>query len=234
MILAKEIICKIAEQTDRAILFHSATGKDSIALLDLMAPHFKEIVCVFMYTVKNLRHINRYIAWAQRKYPNCRFIQIPHYGVYSWIKIGYMGCKKNPKQKKYVLSELNDKVREKTGIEWSFFGFKQSDSLNRRVMLRGYEQQAIFEKSKKVYPLSSYKNADVLAYIDRNSLITPEAYGGERQSSGSDINDIHYLLWLRNNYPDDLKKIYSVFPMVERLVFDYDNNNYGEETNKAE
>ena len=230
MKFAEEIINGIADRTDRAILFHSATGKDSIALLDLMAPHFKEIVCVFMFTIKNLEHINRYIAWSQRKYPNCRFIQIPHYGVYSWIKVGYMGCKMNPKQRKYTLSDLNEVVRERTGIEWTFLGFKQSDSLNRRLMLRGYDKEAICEKSKKVYPLSPYKNADILAYIERNGLITPESYGGEFQSSGSDINDIHYLLWLRNNYPNDLKKIIASYPMVEKFLFDYDNDNYGKET----
>lgn len=224
---ARNIIKSIAERTDRAILFHSATGKDSIALLDLMHPYFHEIVCVFMYTVKDLEHINRYIAWAQRKYPKARFIQIPHYGVYSWIKVGYMGCRQNPKQRKYTLADLNEKVRERTGIEWTFFGFKQSDSMNRRLMLRGYDQESICEKSRKVYPLSSYKNADVLAYIERNHLITPEAYGGEHQSSGSDINDIHYLLWLRENYPGDLQKIYSQFPMVERLVFYHDNKTNG-------
>lgn len=224
---ARNIIKSIAERTDRAILFHSATGKDSIALLDLMHTYFREIVCVFMYTVKDLEHINRYIAWAKRKYPKARFIQIPHYGIYAWIKVGYMGCRQNPKQRKYTLADLNEKVRERTGIDWTFLGFKQSDSMNRRLMLKGYDREAICEKSRKVYPLSSYKNTDVLAYIERNHLITPEAYGGEHQSSGSDINDIHYLLWLRENYPGDLQKIYSQFPMVERLVFDHDNKTNG-------
>lgn len=224
---AIDIIRSIAERTDRAILFHSATGKDSIALLDLMHPFFREIVCVFMYTVKDLEHINRYIGWAQRKYPKARFIQIPHYGIYSYIKVGFMGCKMNPKQRKYTLADLNEIVRKRTGVDWTFLGFKQSDSMNRRLMLRTYDQESICEKSRKAYPLSAYKNADVLDYIERNNLISPEAYGGEHQSSGSDITDIHYLLWLRENFPGDLKKIYSVFPMVERLVFDHDNKTNG-------
>jgi sulfate adenylyltransferase subunit 2 len=59
---AIDIIKTIAERTDRVILFHSASGKDSIALLDLISPYFKEIVCVYMYVVKDLSHINRYIT----------------------------------------------------------------------------------------------------------------------------------------------------------------------------
>ena len=74
---AIDIIKTIAERTDRVILFHSASGKDSIALLDLISPYFKEIVCVYMYVVKDLSHINRYINYACNKYPNvsmCRFL----------------------------------------------------------------------------------------------------------------------------------------------------------------
>lgn len=233
---AIKVIREVATRTHKAILFHSASGKDSIALLDLMHPHFKEIVCVFMYTVKDLEHINRYIAWACRKYMNVRFIQIPHYGVYSYIKVGFFGCKKNEKQKKYTLEQLTDIVRERTGMDWAFFGFKQSDSMNRRLMLRGYKDEAINEKTMKAYPLSRYKNADVLRYIEENHLIHPESYGGEKQSAGADITDLFYLLYLRDNFPNDLQKVYNEFPMAERLIFEYEqrkDNNNGKEENQA-
>ena len=69
----------LSAKVDRVILFHSGAGKDSIALLNMMSPYFKEIVCVYMYMVKDLEHINRYILWAEKRYPNCRFIQTPHY-----------------------------------------------------------------------------------------------------------------------------------------------------------
>lgn len=233
---AIKAIREIATKTDKAILFHSASGKDSIALLDLMHPYFKEIVCVFMYTVKGMEHINRYIAWACKKYPNVRFIQIPHYGIYSYVKVGFFGCKKNEKQRKYTLEQLTDIVRERTGIQWTFFGFKQSDSMNRCLMLRGYKNEAINEKTMKAYPLSQYKNADVLRYIDDNHLIRPEKYGGEKQSAGADITDIFYLLYLRDNFPGDLQKIYAEYPMAERLVYEYELKqlNHGKESNQAE
>lgn len=189
-----------------------------------------------MYTVKDLEHINRYIAWACKKYLNVRFIQIPHYGVYSYIKVGFFGCKKNEKQKKYTLEQLTDIVRKRTGMDWAFFGFKQSDSMNRRLMLRGYKDEAINEKTMKVYPLSRYKNADVLRYIEENHLIHPESYGGEKQSAGADITDLFYLLYLRDNFPNDLQKVYNEFPMSERLVFEYEqgkDNNDGKEENQA-
>lgn len=220
---ATEIIRRVASETERAILFHSASGKDSIALLELMSPHFREIVCAFMYTVPGLEHITRYIEWAQRRYANARFVQMPHYGVYSYIREGYLGCKRNPNQKVYNLGQLTDITRERTSIDWVFYGFKKSDSLNRRLMLQTYTMEAINEQTKKVYPLSTYKNGDVLRFIDERGLIKPESYGGKAQSSGCDVNDLDYLLYLRNEWPNDLRKVLNTYPLAERKLFDYDN-----------
>lgn len=220
---AKEIISFVANQTSRVLLFHSGSGKDSIALLDMIAPRFSEVVCVYMYVVKDLEHINRYISWSTRKYGNVRFVQIPHYALFSYIKTGYLGHTCNRKQRLYDLDELTARVREQTGIEWAFYGFKQSDSLNRRLMLKGYKDEAINPTTKKAYPLSPYKNADVLQYIEAHDLITPEKYGANKQSSGCDVSDLEYLLYLKKNYPDDLEKVFASFPMSERILFEHEN-----------
>lgn len=218
---ATEIIKRVAQTTDEAILFHSASGKDSIALLHLMAPHFKKIVCVFMYIVKDLMHISRYIEYAKNKYPNIEFVQIPHYALFSYIKYGTLGMQRNEKQRLYTLADLTDRIRKEYNIQWAFFGFKQSDSMNRRLMLRTYDDDAINYKTQKAYPLSPYKNKDIIHYINSNNLIPPESYG-KGQSSGTAIGDEDYLVFLRNKFPKDLEKITSIFPDVKRLLFEYD------------
>ncbi|MFI3322053.1 MAG: phosphoadenosine phosphosulfate reductase family protein [Rikenellaceae bacterium] len=211
----------VAKQTDSVILFHSASGKDSIALLDLIHPYFKRVVCVYMYVVKDLSHINRYINYAKQKYKNAEFIQVPHFAVYSYIKYGHLGKECNPKQRLYTMAQLTEIVKERYGVEWSFFGFKKSDSMNRRLMLKTYDQEAINWETKKCYPLSAYKNKDVLAYITKQSLIQPEKYGVS-QSAGTDICDINYLLFLREKFPHDLEKVVEEYPLVERILFEYD------------
>lgn len=219
---AKEVIDVVAKETDEIILFHSLSGKDSITLLDLCYPKFKRVVCVYMYVVKGLRHMEEYYRYAKNKYPNVEFIQVPHYALYSYIKYGYMGCKKNPKQRLWKLSDIAEKVKAQTGIQWTCYGFKQSDGLNRRLTLRSYKDglMAISWKTKKFYPLSTYKNADVLEYIGANHLKTPEAYGGKGQSCGTDISDLNYHLYLYKNYPDDLERIYAVFPQARVVLLD--------------
>ena len=221
---AKEIIKEVASKTDEVILFHSLSGKDSIVLLDLLYPHFKRIVCVFMYIVKDLEHINKYYSYAKKKYPNIQFIQVPHYAYYNFVKFGYMGMKQNPKQRQYSLAQVAEVVSNKTGVEWTCYGFKQSDSLNRRLMLRSYKdgKEAISWKTKKFYPLSTYKNKDILEYINKNNLKSPENYGQNCQSSGTDISSPYYLNYLKMFYPKDLEKIYSIFPATMTILPNYE------------
>ena len=215
------IIKSISETSKKAILFHSGNGKDSIALLDLMRPYFEEILCVYMYIVPELEHINKYIKYSESKY-DVKFIQIPHFALHSYIKSGYMGIKKNEKIGLPNLTTITEKIKIKYGIEWAFYGFKQSDSLNRRLMLRTYEHNAINHVNKKCYPLSEWKNKDVLKYIQSKQLINPIHYGGVSQSSGTSINDINFLLYCKNNYPNDYKQILSYFPLVEINVYKHE------------
>lgn len=217
---AKEIIDEVSKCTESILLMHSLSGKDSIALLDLVYPKFKRVVCCFMYTVPNLRHLVPYYAYAKKRYPNIEFIQVPHYVVYSYIKAGFMGCKPNPKQRLWTLSDIVEKVKEQKGLEWACLGFKQSDSLNRRLMLRSYKdgKEAISWKTKKFYPLSTYKNRDVLDYIRKNNLKAPESFDRTEQSCGTDITDYDYLKYLSCKYPEDLEAIYKEYPATRVII----------------
>ena len=222
---AREIIDDVSKETDSILLFHSLSGKDSIVLLDLCYKKFKRVIVVFMYLVKDLEHIMRYYNYAKAKYPNIEFVQVPHYALFNYIKTGYMGIKQNTKQRQWTLSDITDKLREKIGVEWACYGFKQSDSLNRRLMLRSYTdgKESINWKTKKFYPLSTYKNKEIMDFILDHRLKNPEVCGTNKQSSGVDIEDVEYQKYLKELFPADLEKIYKVFPMA-RIVMLKANN----------
>ena len=222
---AREIIDDVSKETDSILLFHSLSGKDSIVLLDLCYKKFKRVIVVFMYLVKDLEHIMRYYNYAKAKYPNIEFVQVPHYALFNYIKTGYMGIKQNTKQRQWTLSDITDKLREKIGVEWACYGFKQSDSLNRRLMLRSYTdgKEAINWKTKKFYPLSTYRNKEIMDFILDHRLKNPEVCGTNKQSSGVDIEDVAYQKYLKELFPEDLEKIYKVFPMA-RIVMLKANN----------
>lgn len=216
-------IKKVAELTDKAILFHSLSGKDSMVLLDLIYPYFKDIICVFMFVVPDLSYNEKYKLYIKSKYPKVtKIIDTPHYSLPSWIKHGAYGCKKDLTVHKFSVQQINEYIRASNeGFEWTFYGFKQSDSMNRRLMLRTYEDNIINYKTKKCYPLSEWHNKDVLAYNQLKGLIKPMSYNAG-QTSGDDVSNIDYLLWVKENSPSDLDKIFALFPMVKTKLFEYE------------
>lgn len=212
----KEVLCSVSEKSNRAILFYS-TGKDSIVTLDLMHKYFDEIVCVFMYFVKDLNHINRWLNWAKIKYPKVKIVQVPHWNL-TYVLRGGVYCVPNSKVKVFKVAKVDEAMRLKYGINYTFYGMKKADSMNRRLMLNTYEN-AISE-TNKVYPLSEWSNKEVLAYMKSKKLPQPVRYS-QNASGGVGFN-IDCFLWLRNNEPSDLQKMLKTFPMSEKILYDFD------------
>lgn len=103
---------------------------------------------------------------------------------------------------------------------------KKADGMNRRLMLRGYEANG-YENNGMCYPLADWTQKDILAYMKQNGLPEPVRYS-LKASNGVGFS-LDCFLWLRENYPQDLERIYQVFPMSRRILFEYDNkqNNNG-------
>ena len=217
IVSAQKSIDRVCSVTDSAMLFCSF-GKDSLVLLDMLYPKFKRILCVFMYFVKGLDHIERWIKWAQAKYPNAEFVQVPHWNLTYILRSG-LYCVANPNVRVMKLADVVKAMRLKYGIGYCFLGMKKADGMNRRLMLKGYEE-SYYENAGLVYPLADWTQKDILAYMKQHNLPSPIRYS-LKASSGVGFNE-DCLLWMRENYPQDLAKIYKVFPMAERVLFEYD------------
>lgn len=211
-------ITAVRERSDSVIVFCSL-GKDSLVTLDLVYPKFERIVCVFMYFVPHLGHIENWVNWVKTRYPKVEFMQVPHWNL-SYILRGGLYCVPNPKVKLIKLADVLKAVRLKTGIDIALLGMKKADGMNRRLMLKGYEGESYIHNGC-AYPLADWTQKDVLAYMKQARLPEPIRYS-LKASSGTGFN-IECFLWLRENYPQDLQKIYKTFPMSERILFEYDN-----------
>ena len=216
--VAMKSINAVKEQTDSVILFCSL-GKDSLVLLDMIYPHFKRIVCVFMYFVKDLDHINRWAGWVKAKYPNIIFEQVPHWNL-SYILKGGLYCVPNPKVKTIKLADVVNAIRLKYGLDYVFLGMKKADGMNRNLMLKGYQGKNYINNGL-AYPLAEWTQKDILAYMKQKGLPEPVRYS-LKASSGVGFN-LDCFLWLEKHYPQDLKKIYQVFPMAGRILWEYHN-----------
>lgn len=194
-------------------------GKDSIVTLDLIYGKFKRIVCVFMYFVKGLEHIERWIRWVKSRYPNVEFVQIPHWNL-TYILRGGAYCVANPNVKIMRLADVVKSVCMRYGIDYVFLGMKKADGMNRNLMLMGYKDND-YINGGMAYPLAEWNQKDVLAYMRQHNLPQPVRYS-LAASSGVGFN-IDCLLWMRENFPQDLAKFYEAFPLSERMLWEYDN-----------
>lgn len=213
---AYDCIDYVASQTDEVILMCSL-GKDSLVTLDMAYGKFKRIVCVFMYFVKGLEHIERWVNWVKTRYPNIEFVQIPHWNLTYVLRSG-MYCVRQPKIKILNLTMTVDALRKKYGIEYVFLGMKKADSMNRRLMLMQYEANHFTNKGM-AYPLGNWTQKEILAYMLQHRLPEPVRYSA-KASSGVGFNDDCFA-WMEKNCPGDLEKIYKIFPMSRRILEEY-------------
>lgn len=221
---AHNVICRVAEKQSSCIVMCSL-GKDSLVTLDLVYPHFERVVCVFMYFVKDLDHINGWIRWVKKKYPKVEFMQIPHWNL-TYILRGGLYCVPNPKVKLWNLSKTIEALRLKTNCYYVFLGMKKADGMNRNLMLKGYESNG-YENKGLVYPLASWTQKDVLAYMKQKRL--PQSVRYSSKAGGGVGFSKETFTWLEKHYPQDLEKIYKVFPMSERILFE---ENYKQDNNE--
>ena len=115
------------------------------------------------------------------------------------------------------------RAQKDIGLDWVVLGSKQSDGLSRRLQLKTYDHEAINYKNTKAYPLSKWKNSNVLAFIKDNDLISPLNYGDNKQSQSNDVSDPIFLTWCKNNFPGDYQKITKMFPETKIILFRYEN-----------
>lgn len=219
-LLSMQIIQSIREKTDTAVLYYSAGGKDSIALLDMLAGMFNKVICYYMYLIPNLDHVQPYIKWAETKYNNVEIRQIKHFQRDYYDACGFFR-EPNISIKPRKIGEIEQAVREETGISYAFSGMKGVDGYMKRMRLKKFAKSSYITDKGMVYPLALWTNKEVLQYIRLRGLIQPFVYDPGAISQGFTI-DLKTMLMMRNKYPHDFKRILEEFPYFEKLIFDYE------------
>ncbi len=170
-----------------------------------------------MYFVKDLNHINKWLNWSRVRYSKITIVQVPHWNLTYILRAGIF-CVPNPKVKVFKVAHVDEAMRLKYGINYTFYGMKKADSMNRRLMLNTYKDG--MSETSKVYPLSEWTNKEVIAYMRANKLPDPVRYS--KNASGGVGFNIDCYLWMRNNEPGDLKKMLESFPASEKILYDFD------------
>ncbi len=101
-------------------------------------------------------------------------------------------------------------ARLDSGLEWIGYGYRSTDSLERRGMMASWPG-GICEKRRVFAPLKDWKTADVFNYLQRNHIVIPPDMKASGRQNGLDLKPSS-LLFMREHWPDDYKRILKVFP----------------------
>lgn len=232
LIVANGVIDEVRRRSTSCIVMMSL-GKDSIVTLDLLYEKFDRIVCVFMYLVKGLEHIQRWIDWLRARYPRIEFEQIPHWNLTYNLRNGVY-CVPNPNVRVLNLSMVVKSLKSRFGIDYVFFGMKKADSMNRALMLKSYHEEQYIHGGN-CYPLADFTQKQILQYMKHHHLPMPIMYARALRTGKAEVGnasgglslDIDCFAWLQKYAPQDLELIYKVFPQSRVILYRY-NQSHGE------
>lgn len=196
-------IRRISSLTEPCLVGFS-TGRDSVVMLDLMMRHYKgRMVFVYYYFVPNLEYKERLLRHYEARY-GIRIERRPH-----WITLSYM------LGRRVEQGDVMRSTRHEFDLTWFALGTRRSESLTRRGQLAHVRD--IDEKFKYLYPVIDFSRKQTEAYVRLNNLAVGEEY---RQGFKHDlcVPDNMGLLYIKNQYPDDYRKIIQTFPQLEAGV----------------
>ena len=106
------------------------------------------------------------------------------------------------------IGDIEHAVRADSSLEWIGYGFKSCDSMQRRARMASWPN-GICDKYKLFAPLKSWTHTEVKAYLNRNRIQIPDMHTGTTQGLSLSPESMRYL---RDNWPDDYKRVLKVFP----------------------
>jgi len=223
VLITSECLRFLKSQTSEVILFYSG-GKDSLILLDILTKNGFKVHCCFMYFVKGLEHIDKYLNFARKKY-GVEVLELPHFALSQYLNDSFYTFHDNRQVPNLKQSDIENAARKHFNCEWIVSGAKASDSLVRNLMMKNYLLNSIEPKTKHAYPLSAWKKAHVMAYMKQNRLPKTIDYNeGGKKSAGVGITP-GVLVYLEKNYPNDLQKILKVFPLAHIMLKEHHEQN---------
>ncbi len=205
--------------TDEVIVAFSG-GKESIVTLDLCFRYFKKVKPFFMYICPDLSFQERTLEWYEKKYQT-EIIRLPHMDVCEFF---HYGSFRNP-DLTFPIVSINDiyqYVRLQTDIWWIAAGERINDSIVRRAMMK--KSGSIDTQRGRIYPVSEWKKSEIIDYIKYHNLYL----GQDSRKLGFSFKCLEgrELSMIKENFPDDYRKILHLYPFAEAGVLRYEI--YGE------
>lgn len=186
-------------------------GKDSLATLDLCTRIFKRVEAYYLFRVRDLEIVK---TWSEQVFfrygVNVR--HYPHFDLsrcYRWavLQPHWNGVNKT---KRIDMKDIENVFRLDAAVEWIAYGWRRNDSFSRALIMKkcaGYDP-----RSRRVFPLRTWRRADVYAYLKSREIPIPATLGRKEQG-GLDFHP-GALAELKEHHAGDYKRWLKDFPFA--------------------
>ena len=209
-----ELCEQMAKECDTCILAFS-TGKDSIAAWLQLRKYFQRIVPYYCYSIPGLSFVEESLRYYEVFF-GCHIYRLPHRSFYRWLRgMVFQSPERVTKIEALdIPGEEYDDVRDLEGLPPAAYvatGVRMADSPMRRIGLTTHG--CINHNQKRFYPVYDWKKADLLREIDNAGVKLPVDY--RMFGRTFDGLDYRFLAPIKENYPEDYRKILSWFPLAD-------------------
>lgn len=210
----------------RRVVVGVSGGKDSVACLSLCHEHFDEVQAYFLYFVPGLDFQEDYLRYIERRFAPLSIIRLPHWSLSYWFQDSLFRHPTAAKKTKLVkIRDIEEYLRQKTGIDWTSSGEKALDSVERNAILR--RANGIDPARRKFWPLCYWNHAAVFNYLKLQGIALAPEYSsaGSPRSFGSLwAKDIAFI---KEKFPADFAKIKKMFPLIESQLIRHGKSEKG-------
>jgi len=211
---AQALLARVRAQTD-SILVGVSGGKDSLTTIDLVSrAGFARVEGVYWYLLPDLAYEESRVRFAERRYkvkihrvPSPQLLRALKDGVYcpAYLELDHMHT--------FAQKDIERTMERRTGIGWFAYGMRRSDSIQRQIFLTKVE--GFDTKSHRVYPIWTWTDKEVMAYLRRQRVPIPQTFG--KRSSGAGLNP-EGILFLYENRREDYERLRAVFPHIQAFI----------------
>jgi phosphoadenosine phosphosulfate reductase len=187
------------------------SGKDSLAVLDLLVASGREVVPFHMHLVPGLDVIECVLRWVETRY-KLPVQRIQHWNTSNLLRLGLYRPHLRKPPPKLAQHHIEQFLHQKHGTSWTAYGYRYGDSLARAGMFKSWGG-GVDKANAHVFPIWSWTADEMRAYLRvRRIPLPPRNPAGK--SFGVDLG-VDTLLWMRQHYPRDYRRILEVFPYAE-------------------
>lgn len=189
------------------------SGKDSLAVLDLLHAHGIQPVPYHLYIVPGCEYRERVLRWVERRY-GVEVIRWPHPDLSLTIRTGLYRAPL-PNFPALGFTEVFDALRQEARVAWIATGEKMVDSLQRRGMMHRFRPHYMDEARRVAWPIADWNDRQVYAYLRRRRIPLPPEYAALGRGFGGSPLEREGMRWLRRYWPRDFRRYRLFYPAIE-------------------